>query len=203
MGVIRVTGGVWRGRKLRTPRGDATRPSSDQYRQSLMTLLGDRLDEARVLDLFAGSGALGIECLSRGAASVVAIERARDPLQVIRRNADDLGIDPAMLRVVRGDAYRPRAPGPFDIVFVAPPYPQFRTDGHRVRRVTAELRERLAEGGVIVVQAGTGDFHADGLPGLVVADERQYGITTFWFLEAGPSDRDRDRDPGPDAGSGG
>jgi len=151
-----------------------------------MTLLGERLEDARVLDLFAGSGALGIECLSRGAASVIAVERGRDALQTIRRNAEDLDLEKDVLHVVRGDAYRPRAKGPFDIVFVAPPYPQFRTEGHRVRRVTSELAEQLADGGVIVVQAGTGDFHGDGLPGLSVADERQYGITTFWFLEAQP-----------------
>ncbi len=187
MGVIRVTGGVWRGRRLRTPRGDGTRPSSDAYRESVMQILGDRIHAARVLDLFAGSGALGIECLSRGAECVVALERARGALDAIRRNAAELELDEDRLRVVAGDAYRAArrgVPGVFDIVFVAPPYPQFRDAGHRVRKLVAELRERLAAGGVIVVQAGSGDFHAAGLPGLVIDDERRYGKTTFWFLGA-------------------
>ena len=184
VGVIRVTGGAWRGRRLRTPRGDATRPSSDAYRESVMQLLGDRVEGARVLDLFAGSGALGIECLSRGAAEVAGIERAREAVETIRRNVADLGLDQERYRVISGDAYRPRAKPPFDIVFVAPPYPQFQSAGHRVRKLVAEMRDALAEGGVIVVQAGTGDFHAAGLPGLVVTDERRYGKTTFWFLEA-------------------
>ena len=73
MGVIRVTGGAWRGRRLRTPRGDGTRPSSDAYRESVLQLLGERVAGARVLDLFAGSGALGLECLSRGAAEVIGV----------------------------------------------------------------------------------------------------------------------------------
>ncbi len=149
-----------------------------------MALLGTRIEGARVLDLFAGSGALGFECLSRDAAHVIAIERDRGALETIRRNAADLALDEDEFRVVRGDAYRPRAKGPFDIVFVAPPYPQFRSAGHRVRRLTGEVGADLADGGVIVVQAGTGDFHGDGLPGLVVSDERRYGITTFWFMEA-------------------
>ncbi len=182
MGELRVTGGEFRGRRLRTPRGDATRPSSDQYRGSVMTLLRERLEGARVLDLFAGSGALGIECLSRGAASVVAVERARPALEALRRNSEDLALDRARFRIVAADAYRAAPPGPFDVVFVAPPYPHFTSEGQRVRRLVEEQVAALAEGGVAVVQAGTGDFHAEGLAGVAVDDERRYGRTTFWFL---------------------
>lgn len=184
--MIRITGGEWRGRKLRTPRGDATRPSADSYRESVLQILGARVPDARVLDLFAGSGALGFECLSRGAAAVVAVERARGAAETIRRNADDLGLDAERYRVVVGDAYRPRVTGPFDLVFVAPPYPHLQTAGHRVRKLVADLLPLLAPRGVVVVQTGTGDFLATGLPGLRLADERRYGKTTFWFLEPDP-----------------
>lgn len=192
LGVIRITGGAWRGRRLRTPRGDATRPSSDAYRESVLQLLGERVEGARVLDLFAGSGALGLECLSRGAVSVVAVEKARGALETLRRNADDLGLAADRFRVVAGDAYRPRARGPFDVAFVAPPYPQFQAAGHRVRKLVADLAGMLDPGGVVVVQAGTGDFHPEGLPGLRLADERRYGKTTFWFLEPDGSPDDGD-----------
>ena len=182
MSGLRITGGEWRGRRLRTPRGDATRPSSDQFRESVMQILGDRLPGARVLDLFGGSGALAFESLSPGAASAAVVELARAAVDVIRRNAEELGLGRDTLQVLRGDAYRVRPPGPFDVVFVAPPYPLFRSEGHRIRRLVADLAAVLAPGGVVVVQAGLGDFHGAGLPGLVVDDERTYGRTTFWFL---------------------
>jgi 16S rRNA (guanine966-N2)-methyltransferase len=147
-----------------------------------MQILGDRVEDARVLDLFAGSGALGIECLSRGAANVQAVEKARGAVETIRRNVADLDIDGDRYRVIRGDAYRPRARGPFDIVFVAPPYPQFQTAGYRVRKLVSELPPLLTDDAVVVVQAGTGDFLATGIEGLRLDDERVYGKTTFWFL---------------------
>ena len=78
--MIRIIGGAWRGRRIATPKGDATRPAANAHRESVMNILGPRLEGARVLDVFAGSGAFGLECLSRGAALAVFVERARPSL---------------------------------------------------------------------------------------------------------------------------
>src|SRR3954465_4771209 len=97
---MRIVAGQWRGRRLATPPGRETRPTSDRGREALFSILGP-LDGERVLDLFAGSGALGLEALSRGAASATLVERERAALRALRDNVADLG---AEAEVVAGDA---------------------------------------------------------------------------------------------------
>src|ERR687886_2242896 len=94
-GAMRVVAGTWGGRRLQAPRGDATRPTSDRVREALFSVLGDRVAGARVLDLFAGSGALGIEALSRGAAGATFVESAPAAIRAVRDNLDALGFDGA------------------------------------------------------------------------------------------------------------
>ncbi|MEL6287680.1 MAG: 16S rRNA (guanine(966)-N(2))-methyltransferase RsmD [Pseudomonadota bacterium] len=128
---MRVIGGELRGRKLATPQGSDTRPTSDRVRGAIFNklqhgLLSDGLDGARVLDLFAGSGALGIEALSRGAAYAVFLETAPAARGVIRENVERCGLT-GVARIFRRDATRPGAAGtldPFDLVFCDPPYAQ-------------------------------------------------------------------------------
>jgi 16S rRNA (guanine966-N2)-methyltransferase len=117
---VRVVAGEFRGRRLAAPRGARTRPTADKVREALFSMLGD-VSGARVLDLYAGSGALGIEALSRGAESAVFVERDARVAGVIERNLATLGLDQ---RVVRQDAMRflARAQGTFDLVFCDPPY---------------------------------------------------------------------------------
>jgi 16S rRNA (guanine966-N2)-methyltransferase len=117
---VRVVAGEFRGRRLAAPRGMRTRPTADRVREALFSMLGDVFG-ARVLDLYAGSGALGIEALSRGAESAVFVERDARVAGVIERNLAMLGLDQ---RVVRQDAMRflARAQGTFDLVFCDPPY---------------------------------------------------------------------------------
>jgi 16S rRNA (guanine966-N2)-methyltransferase len=117
---MRVIAGEFRGRRLAAPRGARTRPTADRVREALFSMLGD-VSGARVLDLYAGSGALGIEALSRGAESVLFVERDARAAGVIERNLASLGLDEAVLRQ---DAVRflARAEGTFDLVFCDPPY---------------------------------------------------------------------------------
>ncbi len=118
---MRVVAGTYGGRRLRAPRGSRTRPTADRVREALFSMLGD-LAGARVLDLYAGSGALGIEALSRGAESAVFVDRDPAAVAAITRNLNDLGV--AGAEVVRRDAVaflagRERS---FDLVFCDPPY---------------------------------------------------------------------------------
>jgi 16S rRNA (guanine966-N2)-methyltransferase len=131
---VRVVAGEFRGRRLAAPRGQCTRPTADRVREALFSMLGD-VSGARVLDLYAGSGALGIEALSRGAESAVFVERDVRAAAVIERNLTSLGLEQ---RVVRQDAMRFLAheQGTFDLVFCDPPYDS-------ASRLAGPLAERL------------------------------------------------------------
>jgi 16S rRNA (guanine966-N2)-methyltransferase len=117
---VRVVAGEFRGRRLAAPRGVRTRPTADRVREALFSMLGD-VSGARVLDLYAGSGALGIEALSRGAGSAVFVDRDPRAVAAIERNLESLGLEQ---EVLRQDAVRflARAKGTFDLVFCDPPY---------------------------------------------------------------------------------
>jgi 16S rRNA (guanine966-N2)-methyltransferase len=119
---MRIIAGKWGGRTLEAPQGLATRPTADRVRETLFSMLSSRLgsfEDLRVADLFAGSGALGFEALSRGAASVTFVDNDATAGAAIRRNAAKLGIEPSILS---GSALTlPRSP-PFDLIFADPPY---------------------------------------------------------------------------------
>lgn len=132
---MRVVAGRFKGRRLAAPRGTRTRPTADRVREALFSMLGD-VGGARVLDLYAGSGALGIEALSRGAVSAVFVERDPRAVAAIERNVEPLGVEAT---VARADALRwlERAEGQFDLVFCDPPYDV-------ASRLAGPLAERLA-----------------------------------------------------------
>lgn len=125
---MRIVAGAWRGRRLAAPAGAATRPTADRVRQALFDMLlhapwGGRavVEGAAVLDAFAGTGALGLEALSRGAASATFIERDRAALAALRANIAACRAE-AMARVLEGDATRPPPGDPCGLVFLDPPY---------------------------------------------------------------------------------
>jgi 16S rRNA (guanine966-N2)-methyltransferase len=148
---MRVVAGELGGRRLRAPEGRATRPTADRVREAIFSILGD-VSELLVLDLFAGSGALGIEALSRGAEDAVFVDNDARAIVAVRRNLADLGL---AAQVSRGDALAflaampPDAP-PFDLVFVDPPYSS-------ANRLADQLAKRLppvlAEDAVIVTES--------------------------------------------------
>jgi len=119
---MRIIAGEWRGRSIEAPPGMATRPTADRVRETLFSMLASRLgsfEDLRVADLFAGSGALGLEALSRGAVSATFVESDPQAGAVIRRNAEKLG---ASFQVLAGSALALPRSDPFDLVFADPPY---------------------------------------------------------------------------------
>ena len=188
---MRIVAGEFRGRRLVAPPGTGTRPTSDRVRESLFSILGS-VDGDAVLDVFAGTGALGIEAISRGAASVVAVERDRNAVRAIRTNAEALALGDRLRVVSRGwrDALRAEAEAGsvFDLVLVDPPYdlvPDIVPD------LGAAVAAVLAPGGVVVLEHARGAMMgAGGLPGIRVSEEttRRYGdteITVMWTAGAG------------------
>ncbi|RMG20894.1 MAG: 16S rRNA (guanine(966)-N(2))-methyltransferase RsmD [Deltaproteobacteria bacterium] len=171
---MRIIGGSARGARLKTPRTRGIRPTSDRVRQSIFDLLGQRMDGLRVLDLFAGTGALGLEALSRGAAHCTFVERDRRHARLIRQNLRALGFEDRA-RVVVGDALSLRlADVAFDLVFADPPYamPAERVVG----RIAAEP-ERLLEGARVVVEHDRRSAAPARVPPLCRTLERRYGDT--------------------------
>lgn len=123
---MRIIAGKWRGRRIDAPRGDVVRPTGDRVREAWMSIVNPWLADARVLDLFAGSGALGLEALSRGAATVDFVENAAGSLNVIRANAEALSAGAEAI-VHRADAIQfaaKLAPHAYDVAFADPPYDQ-------------------------------------------------------------------------------
>lgn len=125
---MRIVAGRFRGASLATPKGDGTRPTSDRLRETIFNILAHGHDDAavgaRVLDLFAGTGALGLEALSRGAKACVFVEEAVEPRGLIRRNVEAMGLT-GVTKIFRRDATRLGEAGtiePFDLVFLDPPY---------------------------------------------------------------------------------
>jgi len=158
---VRIIGGAWRSRVLRFPAVTDIRPTPDRVRETLFNWLGQDLTGRRCLDLFAGSGALGFEALSRGAAEVVMVERSRTVLGALRENGARLGAGAPRLRFVLGDALHfLDSPGEasFDVVFVDPPYGSRKLDlvVERWRQVPfADVPSYLATGdiGYVVLNA--------------------------------------------------
>ena len=170
---MRVVAGQWRGRRLQAPAGAATRPTGDRVREALFSILGERVTGARVLDLFAGSGALGIEALSRGAAEATFVDSAPAAIRAVAANLDMLGADAEVRRAdVRRFLGSARAAArQYDLVFLDPPY---RLAGRLGGELTAALPAVLAPGAAVVAES---DRRAPLELGLPILDERRYGDT--------------------------
>ncbi len=182
---MRITGGLHRSRLLVAPRGDATRPTSDRVREALFAILGS-LRDTRVLDLYAGTGALAFEALSRGAATATLVEPARAALASIRENARALGLEPRV-RVVAAPVERAAsallAGPPFDLVFADPPYALV-ASGEAPRAIAAVLVGLLSPDARLVLEHGKGD-DPPPLDGLALSSTRRYGDTSLSFYESG------------------
>jgi len=166
---VRVVAGEFKGRRLHAPRGARTRPTADRVREALFSMLGD-VSGARVLDLYAGSGALGIEALSRGAESAVFVERDRRALAALRRNLDAVGAE-AEVRQQDVARFLGHPEGTFDLVLCDPPY----DDAPRVAVALADaLPAMLTEDARIVTESDKRNPLVLPQPLLV---ERTYGDT--------------------------
>lgn len=177
---MRIVGGALRGRTLRAVPGTSTRPTADRVRQSLFDLLGQRMDGLTVLDLYAGTGALGLEALSRGAVRAVLIEKEARACGVIHGNVADLRLQ-GQTQVIRGElpaALSGLRGQTFDLVFSDPPYAL-----HAAQATVDGVRELLAAGARLVLEME----RREPLPllpeGLTLADERRYGDTLVRVIE--------------------
>lgn len=175
---MRVVAGELRGRRIESPRGSTTRPTTDKVREAVFNALAsmDALDGAEVADLFAGTGAMGIEALSRGANGCTFVEHDREALDVLARNIRNLGLG-SRARILRGDASAVAVDGPVSLVIADPPYD---FDGWDV--LLAALARRHP-GALVVAESGR-PVSAPG--GWEVLRCKRYGRTTVTFLRADP-----------------
>ena len=174
---MRIIAGAWRGRLIDAPPGLATRPTADRVRETLFSMLASRLgnfEDLRVADLFAGSGALGFEALSRGAVHATFVENDSNAAAVLRRNAAKLG---AQVQILAGSALALPRSDPFDVVFADPPY----APGSGTAVVASVLRaEWLAPGGWMSVETSREDSVDPG--GLTVDAVRDVGRARLTLL---------------------
>jgi 16S rRNA (guanine(966)-N(2))-methyltransferase RsmD len=180
---MRVIAGSARGtRLLGPPSGTGARPITDRAKEALFSILGPSLAGARFLDLFSGTGAVGIEALSRGAAEAVFVERHPAMVRTLRQNLEKTGLA-GRARIARADVfeYLRREPEGFDVVYVAPP---------QYRRLWADALELLdqrpgwvAEGGQVVVQVHPVELEEVALRNLRETDRRDYGKVTLSFYD--------------------
>jgi 16S rRNA (guanine966-N2)-methyltransferase len=177
--VMRITGGEARGRSITSPEGLAVRPTGAKIRQAFFNILGQRIEGARFLDVFAGTGMMGLEALSRGCNDVVFVEESRRMTDAIQSSLGELGYE---AKVMTGD-FRRLLPGfgprEFDIIFADPPYKS--PFGKLVVEVI-ERHELLAEGGVLVVEHLRGNQLPVEINLLQKVDQRNYGQTGLSFF---------------------
>ena len=187
---MRIISGTARGRKLAAPPGRTQdiRPTSDRAREALFSILGSRITGSRVLDLYAGTGALGLEALSRGAGEVVFVDLHRQSLDLINRNITicQPGNEHARVSVIRWDLRKGLPPAvaregvirTFDLIFLDPPYSQ---------GLSLNTLECLSNGlllndrGIIVAEERSSETLPESHGVLTLTDQRIYGDTGFWF----------------------
>lgn len=178
---MRVIAGEAKGRRLRTLTGKELRPTSDRVREALFSSLGGGVVGARVLDLFAGSGALGIEALSRGASFAVFVEKMSAAIEAIQANLETTGFADKAI-VVPGPVSRylaHGAEGPFDIVLADPPYSEGFPD---VMLKLLVMQGLLSPAGVVVVECAARYLPVEPQEGLTVEREHRYGDSALIYL---------------------
>ena len=186
---MRIVGGKQRGKRLSSPAGTATRPTTDRVRENLFNILENRIDfdGIRVMDMFAGSGALGFEALSRGAEFCLFVETGASQRAIIRENADQLGLE-SQSRIFRRDARRLGELGtmhPFNLVFADPPYAK----AYGEQAAQALLQGGwIRPGGLFVLEEQKSAL-PETIPGFETVINRSYGSTSVGLFEvlASPS----------------
>jgi 16S rRNA (guanine966-N2)-methyltransferase len=195
--VTRIIAGSARGRRLETPKGDRTRPTSDRVREALFSAMeswAGSLHGLRVLDLYAGSGAIGLEAWSRGAAAVTLVESDRPTADLIRRNARTLGCDVAEVRAVTvGSALAIAPASPYDVVFSDPPYPLSEDDLAHDLALLGTHHWLAVQDALVVVERGSRSPEPTWPAGVApLAGKRRmkkYGETTLWYAATGDEGR--------------
>lgn len=176
---MRIISGQFRGRKLKTLEGMNTRPTADRVKESLFNILNTKVYDAKVLDLFAGSGSLGLEALSRGAEYCVFVDSSKEAINIVKENVtlckvqeNSKIINKDYLEVIKTINNK------FDIIFVDPPY----SKGIEIV-VLENVKDILTEDGIIIIETDQTDIPPEEINGLVKYDARKYGRTIISFYE--------------------
>jgi 16S rRNA (guanine966-N2)-methyltransferase len=205
---MRVIAGRAKGRRLAMVPGEGTRPITDRAKEALFSILHPSIPRARWLDLFAGTGGVGIEALSRGAAAVTFVERAPKAVATLRDNLTTTGLTGGA-HVVRGDVFRflEQGPGaePYDVIYIAPP--QYQGLWLKALEMVDQRVALVAPEGRVIVQIFPKEYTPTALTSLTLVDERKYGSTLLLFymrnedteedgesVEEGEDDEDEDQD---------
>ena len=181
MSTLRVISGTARGRRLKTVPGDTTRPITDRVKESLFNILGVDVLGAAILDLFAGTGAVGIEALSRGAEFVRFVDRNRLPIKVVHENLKTTGFE-GKAQVLQNDAFailKGESDRKFDYVYIAPP--QYKGMWKRALKILDERVDWLEDDAWVIVQIHPIESEDVPLKNLVEFDQRRYGSTLLIF----------------------
>jgi 16S rRNA (guanine(966)-N(2))-methyltransferase RsmD len=185
---MRVISGTAKGRKLKRVPGDSTRPIMDRVKENLFNILGDFVFESRWLDLFAGTGQVGIEALSRGAMEVVFIDNVRAAIQTIRSNLEHTDLL-SKAKIAQVDAFSYLSHpfnAPFDLIYVAPP--QYKDMWEKVMlSIDQNPAKYLEPDGIIVAQIDPKEHQDLALENLYEYDQRRYGSTLLCFYELSES----------------
>lgn len=176
---MRIVGGLFRGLKLAEFSGEDVRPTSDRVKESLFNILGTRVKDARVLDLFCGSGSLGAECLSRGAAEVVFNDLSPASLAITKKNLSKLkNCGKIIISHADFKSCLKTLSGEFDLIFIDPPYA---SEAGVQSLEIIKSGDLLSVGGVIIFERDRA--FSGNIKGLVVFDERKYGKTYLTFFK--------------------
>jgi 16S rRNA (guanine966-N2)-methyltransferase len=180
---MRIIAGTHRGRKLLAPENEETRPITDRAKQSLFDVLTPRIEGARVFDVFAGTGSMGLESLSRGASHATFIESGRSAVRLLRQNIDALGFAQCST-IVPVDAFKWRPSretgAGANLIFLDPPYRFLKEQQPALQALAGTLANQLAPDGIIIFRHDTADVLS--FPSLQPIDRREYGSMTIEFL---------------------
>ena len=182
---IRVIAGKAKGRRLKLVPGDSTRPVMDRVKESLFNIIGDWVRGSRWLDLFAGTGSVGIEALSRGAAACLFVDQSRDAIRTIHENLALTGLE-AVATVQRADALdlldgQPDSSERVEVIYIAPP--QYKSMWREaLEKIDARI-DWLESDGIAIVQIDPREYEDVSLSNLRLYDERRYGNTMLCFYE--------------------
>ncbi len=178
---MRIIAGDWKGRRLKAVEGMKTRPTSDKIKGAIFNILGNKIAEAKVLDLFAGTGSLALEALSRGAAGAVLVEKSHTAWEIINENIARLGAQDRT-RLFKMDAFLflKQNSEKCDLIFLDPPYHQ-----GIIPKVILELNHHqlLNRNGVIIVETAADEKVNENIFPFEVIITKQYGDTKLWFLQ--------------------
>lgn len=180
---MRITTGRAKGRKLKTVPGDVTRPITDRVKQAVFNILGDDVIDSAWLDMFAGTGAVGIEALSRGARSVTFVDQNAQAIRTIEANLKTTQLV-QNAHIVRQDAFKYIAGFPntvYDFIYVAPP--QYKGLWSQAVTLVDHSPNWLAGDGAVIVQIHPREFHELDIANLELVDQRRYGATMLCFYE--------------------